>query len=111
MPSRQQEKHIYRVQFHSDDQLYDLYVSEIHNSSIFGFVELVDFHFGEKAQVVVDPTEDRLRNEFGNVRRVFIPLHHILRIDEVKKEGTPKIIKTDGKTFTPIPFPVPTNKS
>ena len=103
------EKHIYRVLFHNQGQIYDVYVRGIFNSDVFGFVELENFVFRSETQVVIDPAEDKLRQEFESVRRVFIPMHAIVRIDEVEKEGTPKIMDSTGTNIAPFPIPMPTN--
>jgi hypothetical protein len=50
-------------------------------------VEIEGLVFGEKTRVVVDPTEERLQREFEGVKRCYLPLHSILRIDEVEKLG------------------------
>ena len=56
-----------------------------------GFVEVEDFVFGEKSQVIVDPGAESVRSDVCGGERTYIPMHHILRIDEVEKEGTGKI--------------------
>ncbi len=43
--------------------------------------------FGERSTVVVDPTEERIKAEFNEVKRTYLPMHSVLRIDEVKKQG------------------------
>ena len=73
--------------------------------SLLGLVE--DYLFGSRAQVVIDPSEDKLRTEFEGVQRSFIPMHAIIRIDEVEKEGVAKITDSKGENVTPFPFPVP----
>ena len=92
--------------FHSDGQIYDVYVGSVDHSPLSGFFRLRDFIFGEKTQVVIDPAEEKLRNEFENVNYVDIPFHHILRVSSVAKRGIPKITKSDSGGVT-IPFSVP----
>ena len=41
--------------------------------------------------VVVDPGEERIKSEFMGVKCTMLPMHSILRIDEVKKQGQAKI--------------------
>jgi hypothetical protein len=60
--------------------------------------------FGERASVVVDPSEERLKSEFGSVTRTYIPMHAVIRIDQVKKEGAPKISELGDKVAQ---FPTP----
>jgi hypothetical protein len=86
------EKHIYKVVFVNQDQVYEVYVESVYQGELYGFVIIEDFVFGEKSSIVVDPTEEKLRLEFEGVSRSFIPVHKIVRIDQVKKRGTAKIV-------------------
>lgn len=104
------QKHIYRIYFHNSGQIYEVYAHSIYQSDLFGFVEIEDYVFGKKSQMVIDPGEDKLRNEFAGVQRSFIPLHAIVRVDEVEKEGTAKITDGAGANVTPFPLPIPGKK-
>ena len=104
------QKHIYRIYFHNQGQIYEVYAHSIYQSDLYGFVEIEDYVFGEKSQMVIDPGEDKLRNEFAGVQRSFIPIHAIVRVDEVEKEGTAKITDGAGATVTPFPLPMPDKK-
>ncbi len=90
------QKAIYKIQFHNQGQLYELYAREISQSNMYAFIEVADIIFGEKSQLVVDPSEERLKAEFSQVNRTYIPLHSVVRIDEVEKEGVNKIIDSKG---------------
>lgn len=85
------EKHIYKVVFVNQEQIYEVFVKNVYQSDIYGFVIIEDFVFGEKSPIVVDPTEERLRIEFDGVNRSFIPMQRIIRIDQVNKRGAAKI--------------------
>jgi hypothetical protein len=100
-------RQMFRVLFHNQGQVYELYAREIFQSDLYGFVEIEDYVFGSRSQVVVDPSEDRLRNEFEGVQRSFIPMHSIIRIDEVEKEGIAKVTDSKGSNVTPFPLPIP----
>jgi hypothetical protein len=100
-------RQMFRVLFHNQGQVYELYAREIFQSDLYGFVEVEDYVFGSRSQLVVDPSEDRLRNEFEGVQRSFIPMHAIIRIDEVEKEGIAKITDGKGSNVTPFPLPMP----
>ena len=110
MSDKEQPKNVYRVLFHSQGQVYEVYAHNIYQSDLYGFVEIEDYTFGNRSQMLIDPSEDRLRNEFEGVQRSFVPMHAIVRIDEVEKEGVPKITSSDGSTVTPFPMPVPTDR-
>jgi len=54
----------------------------------------------------VDPAEERLKSEFAGVKRTHVPIHSVVRVDEVEKEGTNKIIAlAEGEKVTPFPVP------
>ena len=103
----EKDKSIFRVLFHNQGQIYEVYAHNIYQSELYGFVEIEDYAFGNRSQMLIDPAEDRLRTEFDGVQRSFIPMHSIVRIDEVEKEGTAKITDSKGQNVTPFPMPVP----
>jgi hypothetical protein len=102
-----QSKSIYKIIFIHQNTVYEIYARQVAQSHLLGFVEIDELIFGEKSSVVVDPAEERLKNEFVNVKRSYIPLHTILRIDEVLKEGLPKMKDLGDKTTNISPFPSP----
>ena len=101
------DKHIYKVVFYNQEQVYEIYVKHIFQGDMYGFVIVEDFVFGEKSSIVVDPSEEKLKAEFEGVNRSFIPMHEIIRIDQVKKRGTSKILSATkepgnvAKLYTP----------
>ena len=58
------------------------------------------------SSVVVDPSEEKIKSEFENVRRTFLPMHSIIRIDEGDKQGTSKISKVEGSNVAQFPLPI-----
>ena len=110
MANKDQPKSVYRVLFHSQGQVYEVYAHNIYQSDLYGFVEIEDYTFGNRSQMLIDPSEDRLRNEFEGVQRSFVPMHAIVRIDEVEKEGVAKISDSKGEKVTPFPLPMPKDK-
>ena len=107
MTDTQQQQHIYKVVFHNQGQIYEVYAHNIYQSDLYGFIEVEDYIFGTKSQLVVDPGEDKLRSEFEGVQRSFIPMHSVIRIDEVEKEGVAKVTDSDGSNVTPFPMHMP----
>ncbi|WP_425393721.1 DUF1820 family protein [Aliagarivorans taiwanensis] len=95
---------VYRVLFNLGDKRYEVYVKEVTQSSLFGFIELADFVFDNHAQLLVDPSEEKLKSEFSKVQRTFVPMHSILRIDAVEKAGPAKI--QEQGSVTPFPGPI-----
>jgi hypothetical protein len=102
------QQRLFKVLFHNQGSLYEIYARKVTQGSLFGFVEVEDLVFGEKSALLVDPVEERLKTEFLGVSRTFIPLHSVVRIDEVDREGPAKVIELgDSAVVTPFPFPVP----
>ncbi len=92
---------IYKVTFLNKGKVYELFVRQVFQSDLYGFIEIEDYVFDEVTQVVVDPSEEKLKNEFAGVRRSFIPIQSVIRIDEVEKGGVSKI--SSGDNITPLP--------
>lgn len=96
---------LYRVRFVCQDKVYELYVREVYQGDMYGFVILEDFVFGENSGLVVDPGEEKLKSEFEGVKQTIIPMHSVIRIDEVERRGTAKIVDLESKV-TPFPSTV-----
>jgi hypothetical protein len=102
------KKRLYKVQFVNQGKVYEVYAKQVSQSNLFGFIELEGLVFGEKSAVVIDPSEERLKAEFEGVPVTHIPMHSIVRIDEVEKQGTAKIVPLDGKGENIVAYPFPT---
>ncbi|WP_028387811.1 DUF1820 family protein [Legionella fairfieldensis] len=101
---------LYRITFANQEAVYEIYARKVSESGMFGFLEVEEFVFGENTSLVVDPSEERLKVEFSNIKRTYIPLHAVFRIDEVSKEGVAKVrdkSKEEGKVSL---FPIPNKR-
>lgn len=87
--------------------IYELYAKHVVQSDLFGFIEIGDFVFGETTAVVVDPSEERLKTEFEAVQYCHVPMHTVLRIDEVEKKGIARITENKEKGSNVAAFPSP----
>ena len=97
---------IYRITFFNQGQVYEIYARHVFQSDLWGFLEVEEFIFGERSQMIVDPAEEKLKNEFSDIKRSFIPMQSVVRIDEVEKEGTCKITDApSGGNVSAFPFP------
>jgi len=99
------KKRIYKVVFVNQGKVYEVYARRVSQGELYGFVQIEGFIFGEKSAVVIDPSEERLKAEFEGVSVSHVPLHSVIRIDEVEKQGTAKIVSLSGKMEDVIPFP------
>ena len=82
---------IYRIIFTQEDKIYEIYANYISEENLMGFIEVEELTFSETDSLLVDPVEERLKTEFQGVKRTYIPMHMILRIDEMAKQGPAKI--------------------
>ena len=99
--------HIFRIMFVNQGKVYEIYARKVSHGELFGFIEVEELVFGERATVVVDPAEERIKGEFDGVKRTYLPLHSVLRIDEVKKQGVSKITALEGGGANVSQFPMP----
>lgn len=95
---------IFKVTFLNKGRVYEVFVKQVYQSDLYGFVEIEDFVFDERTQVVIDPGEEKLKAEFSGVKRSFIPIQAIIRIDEVEQSGVSKI--SSGDNITPFPMSI-----
>jgi len=100
------KKTLYKIIFLNQGKVYEIFAKSISQGSLFGFIEIAQVVFGEKTSLVVDPSEENLKTEFENVSRIHIPMHSVIRIDEVNKQGTSKITNVSGSEGKIMPFPV-----
>lgn len=100
-----QKKPIYRVNFINQGKVYEVFARQVYQGDLYGFVVVEELVFGEHSTLVVDPGEERLKDEFAAVKRSFVPMHAIIRIDEVEREGVAKI-KDLGANVTAFPSSV-----
>jgi hypothetical protein len=94
------EKKVYRITFYNQGSVYEVFARSVTQGGFFGFIEIEDFVYGEKSALIVDPGEELLQKEFENTKRSFIPMHSIVRIDEMEKRGgvKPRVIAINGST-------------
>ncbi len=98
--------HIFKVLFVNQGKVYEVYARKVSHGNMFGFIEVEELVFGERSTVVVDPAEERIKAEFAGVKRSFLPMHAVLRIDEVRKQGVSKITAFEGANIAQFPVPM-----
>ena len=111
MPETKSER-LYRVCFFNQGKVYEVYARSVSQGGLYGFVEIEELVFGERSKVVVDPAEEKLAEEFAQVVRSYIPMHAVIRIDEVSKRGKATITDAgDGSAGKVTQFPVYTPRN
>jgi hypothetical protein len=100
-------KPLYKVTFLNAGKIYELYARRVVASGLWGFTEIGELVFDVHEGVVVDPTEERLREEFAATRVLHLPMQSIVRVEEVERKGSSAIrdAATGEKVVTPFPLP------
>jgi hypothetical protein len=101
------KKTLYKVTFLNHGKVYELYAQRVASGALWGFTEVAELVFDLREGVVVDPTEERLRDEFGDTRVLHLPMQSIVRIEEVEKKGQAAIRDAVTGEAVVTPFPMP----
>jgi hypothetical protein len=101
------KKTLYKVTFLNHGKVYELYAQRVASGALWGFTEVAELVFDLREGVVVDPTEERLRDEFGDTRVLHLPMQSIVRIEEVEKKGQSAIRDAATGEAVVTPFPMP----
>ena len=100
------QRTLYKITFLNAGKVYELHARQITSSALWGFVEVADLVWDAEG-VVIDPTEERLRDEFGATRRLHLPMHAVVKVEEVERRGQLSIrdSQTGDRIVTPFPLP------
>ncbi|MDI3262494.1 MAG: DUF1820 family protein [Fulvimonas sp.] len=98
---------LYKISFLSLGKCYELYAEHVASSPMWGFTEVAGLVFDPPAPGrVIDPTEERLREEFKDTRVLHLPMQAVVRIEEVERKGAMHIRDAmGGEKITPFPMP------
>ena len=106
------EKRLYKIIFLNQGKVYELFSESVASSGLWGFVEVSDLVFDSAEGLVVDPTEERMKQEFANARVLHLPVQSVLRVEEVDKRGQCLIRdRESGEKVTPFPLSPPNRSS
>ena len=100
-------KTLHKITFLSHGKIYALFARRVESGRLWGFVEVSDLVFDVHDGLVVDPTEERLREEFGDTRVLHLPMQSIVRAEEVEKKGQSAIRDAATGEAVVTPFPLP----
>jgi len=100
-------KKLYKITFFNAGKIYELYARQVNSGALWGFTEISELAFDVNEGLVVDPTEERLRDEFAHTTALHLPMQSIVRIEEVDRKGQLAIrdAATGEKVVMPFPFP------
>jgi len=104
-------KKLYKVTFLSHGRSIELHARHVASSHLWGFTEIGELVFTPPGDgLVVDPTEERLRAEFADTTMLHVPMHAVVRIEEVSRRGTLSV-RDAGSGEKIMPFPLVPPKS
>ena len=63
------KKGIYKVVFVQLGEVYEIYAESIYQSDMYGFIEVEEYIFDQNSQIVLDTSEEKLKNEFPSLRQ------------------------------------------
>ncbi len=103
--SRPDNQKLFRIAFLNHGKVYELFSTGVCTSGLLGFIEVSGLELGDNDSLVIDPTEEKMRNEFDGVEILYLPMHSVLRVEQVKKKG-PAVIRDreSGEKVTPFPI-------
>jgi len=106
-------KQLYKITFLTHGKVYELYSQLVTSSHLWGFLEVSKLVFEDGDGLVIDPTEEKLRQEFDSTEVLHLPIQSVLKVEEVKKRGQAVIRdRKSGEKVTPFPIsPGSRNKS
>ena len=99
------KKSLFKVVFLNHGKVYELFAEGVVSSGLWGFVEVSDLVFETSNGIVVDPTEEKMRDEFVDAKTLHLPIQSVLRVEEVQKRGKCLIRdRQSGEKVTPFPI-------
>lgn len=90
---------LYRVIFQSQGEHCELYAVRVTQGHLAAFLEVEQISFAERDPA--NPVQERLRHALARVKRSYIPLQNISRIDEVPHE-TWTLAENNGGKIAPL---------
>jgi hypothetical protein len=103
---------MYKLTFLNQSKVYELYCRKVSGSELsYGFIEASELVFEPEDSLVIDPTEERLREEFADVEVLHIPMHSVIKVEQVRRRGACAIRDSkSGEKVTPLPLDGPRRK-
>jgi len=101
-------KTVYKVAFFNQGKVYELFAEQVDSSHLYGFVEVRKLMFDQGSKLVVDPSEERMQEEFGETEALILPIQSVIRIEQVARRGECVIRdRESGEKITSLPLDGP----
>jgi hypothetical protein len=99
------KQNLYKIVFLNHGKVYELFSRGVSSSGLWGFIEVSELVFSEDSGVVIDPTEEKMREEFAGVEVLHLPMQSVLRVEEVARRGQCQIRDRESdENVTPFPL-------
>ncbi|MBQ3034362.1 MAG: DUF1820 family protein [Deferribacterales bacterium] len=86
-------KSIFRIVFlDEENKPLTLHAEEMYPSSMLGFIEAEKLIFPEPSDIIITPDDDKIKNLFKDVKRVYIPMGQVIRVDELTTDKKTPVI-------------------
>lgn len=84
----------YKIQFYdAKKEIFTLKAKSVSPTSFLGLIEISEIIHKEESNLLITPDDDKSRIEFKNVLKTYIPIGHIIRIDEIVEEEEKPILR------------------
>lgn len=101
---------MYKIVFFNRGKVYELFAERVDSSHLVGFITASGLQFQDSGPIV-DPTEERLREEFRDTEELLLPMQSVVRVEKVRKRGASVIRdRSTGEKVTPLPLDGPGRK-
>ncbi|MBZ4644220.1 MAG: hypothetical protein PWQ25_180 [Deferribacteres bacterium] len=78
----------FRIQFiDSKKEIMTFFAKSVNPSSYIGLIEVSNILYMD-SEILINPEDEKIRKEFKGVKRTFLPLSAIIRIDEIEEPKT-----------------------
>ncbi len=86
-------KELYRITILDENkENITLYATNVYQADFAGFIEISGIEFPSQSDIILTPGEDKAHTLFKDTKRIIMPFHHILRIEEIKDDKKSQII-------------------
>lgn len=89
----------FRIILKCGAEITEIYANQIFQSELWGFLEIENFI----AEINNNNPDDKTKKEFSGVKRSYIPITSIVRIDEIEKLESRKKPIESGSNIKPFP--------
>lgn len=91
-------KKLFKINFiNSEKETLTIHASKVNPSEYLGLIEVSDIVFLDSSDIILNPQDDKIKKEFKNVERTFLPLNSIIRIDEVFFQKETQVVRLYDK--------------